>query len=253
MYDITYVSNEEIIIESQFMYKRYISQLYLINSFLIFLVFFFSCSDESSNNLPQQTNKHNQSITNREDSIKFANLNVLESSNTVNYILDTVKSKVLWAIDKHNGYVKFSSGKIGVLHGKVLSGAFTVCMDSIVDLDIDYQLMKGTLEKILKSTDFFNTAKYPYSIFKTDSVKKLTDNKYFITGYMKIFNVIRKVSFNSNIQIKKDSLIAKSEKFSIDRTKWGLTAYTKDHIENEEGFIVPNDINLIISLVAYKK
>ena len=231
------------------MFKKYILIiLFVTGNLLVFL----SCS-KSDNNISQQTYKQNQVKNLKKDSIKFENLTIQEPPNAIHFVIDTVKSKVLWAIDKHNGYVKFSSGKIGVLNQKISYGIFTVNMDSIVDLDIDYQLMKGTLEKILKSVDFFNTKEYPNSIFKIDSTKMIDKSRYFISGYMKIFNIIRSVSFYSNIKIKKDTLFSESEKFQIDRTKWGLIVYTKDHIKNEDGFIVPKEINLKISITAYKE
>ena len=228
--------------------KNILIILFVISSLLVLL----ACS-KSNENRSNPTNKLKHTLTAPKDSIIFYNPTIKEPPNIVHYIIDTVKSKVFWAIDKHNGYVKFSYGKIGVLNKKIFNGVFTVNMDSIVDLDIDYQLMKGTLERILKSADFFNSAKYPSSIFKIDSTKMIDKNNYFIAGYMKIFNIIKPVSFKSRITIKKDSLFAQTEKFSIDRTKWGLNVYTKDHIKNNDGFIVPNKINLRISITAYKK
>ncbi len=232
-----------------FMYKKNIfTFLFVISSLLVLL----ECS-KSNEDHSNSSNKLKHTLTAPKDSIIFYNLTLKEPSNIIHYIIDTVKSKVFWAIDKHNGYVKFSYGKIGVLNNKIFNGTFIVNMDSIVDLDIDYQLMKGTLEKILKSADFFNSAKYPNSIFKIDSTKMIDKNNYYISGYMKIFNVIKPVNFNSRISIKKDSLFAQTEKFSIDRTKWGLTVYTKDHIKDDNGFIVPIKINLKILLTAHKE
>ncbi len=235
------------------MLRKNIVKFNILGFVFVFLLTLISCNDSSNTETPQNYNSGKQDIAAKEDSIRFENLNSEELPNTIYYILDTVKSKIEWSCDKHSGYVKFKTGKIGVAGKNIITGTFVVAMDSIVDLDIDYYLMKGTLEKILKSADFFNTEKYPTSVFKIDSAKKLDNTEYLITGFMKIFDVINPVSFNSKLIIKKDTIVATSQKFSIDRTKWGLSVYTKDHIKNEEGFIVPNEIYLKIRLVALKR
>ena len=235
------------------MLRKNIVKFNILSLVFVFLFTLSSCNDSSNSETPQNYNIRNRDKVTKEDSIKFVNLNTNEPPNTIHYILDTVKSKIEWSCDIHNGYVKFKQGEIGLSDKIIVSGTFIVSMDSIVNLDIDYQLMKGTLEKILKSPDFFNTQQYPTSVFKIDSTKKLNGDDYLISGYMKIFNVINPVSFKSKVIINKDTVDATSQKFSIDRTKWGMLVYTKDHIKNEDGFIVPNEIYLKIHLIALKR
>jgi len=50
-------------------------------------------------------------------------------------------------------------------------------------------------DKHLKSDDFFNAEKYPKMTFKSTSFKKISGNKYLLTGELTIRDVTKKVSF----------------------------------------------------------
>ena len=50
-------------------------------------------------------------------------------------------------------------------------------------------------DKHLMSDDFFNAEKYPEITFKSRSIKKLSDNKYTITGELSIRDVTKTVEF----------------------------------------------------------
>ncbi len=176
-----------------------------------------------------------------------------EPPGAIRYELNTDSSLVNWSISRHRGYVKFKDGYFTLLDGKIKNGVFYVAMDSIVNLDIDYQLMKTVLEKVLKSPEFFNTEKYPTSAFMIDKVEKINKDLYLITGYMKIFDIVRKINFKAQIKIGKNKITANSEKFYIDRTKWGLTAYSKNFVQQDTSFVVPDSIGLEIKILAEKK
>jgi len=95
------------------------------------------------------------------------------TTDTTVYIIDTDSSKIKWECDLHNGYVLFENGELKVVNGKIVDGTLNACMESIVDLDIDYELMQLTLQNTLKSIDFFYSEKYHFSKFAIDHIELL--------------------------------------------------------------------------------
>jgi len=166
------------------------------------------------------------------------------------YIVDTKNSEVKWFCSKHKGSVKFKSGKLFLVENKIVDGYFSVSMDSIRDIDIDYDLMRGTLENVLKSADFFNVKVFPTTTFKILKPIFKKENEYSLLGVLKILNTSKPISFNCKLHINKDTLFAASESFSIDRTKWGITNSSKKYAESDAAFIVSDKISFIVNIKA---
>ena len=53
-------------------------------------------------------------------------------------------------------------------------------------------------DKHLKGDDFFNTEKYPQMVFKSISVKKISDKKYVLEGDLTIRDITKRVKFDVN-------------------------------------------------------
>ncbi|MCF6242454.1 MAG: YceI family protein, partial [Bacteroidales bacterium] len=128
------------------------------------------------------------------------------------------KSQLEWFCDKHTGTVLLQEGYFQAKNGKLIAGAFIVNMDSIHDTDIDNNLMRGTLENILKSEDFFDIKNYPQSIFIITEIKNEKGNIFSIKGKLKIKEMEKPIAFKSLFDFSGDTLLAKSDKFVIDRT-----------------------------------
>ena len=182
-------------------------------------------------------------------STNLANAEEISADTTI-YIIDTDSSKVEWACDLHRGYVLFENGEIKILNGKIVGGTFNICMESIVDVDIDYELMRITLENTLKSIEFFYTEKYHYSNFTIDYIENIQGSSY-IYGDFTLLGVTKCINFQYDLILESDSLWAKTEEIVIDRTDWGSTSMSKDDAKSDKSFIVPNEIKIIVTLVAY--
>ena len=180
----------------------------------------------------------------------FANAEEITADTTI-YIIDTDSSKVEWACDLHKGYVLLEDGVIKILNGKIVGGTFNICMESIVDVDIDYELMRITLENTLKSIEFFYTEKYHYSSFTIDYTKT-TQGSCSIYGDFTLLGVTKCINFQYDLILESDSIWAKTEEIIIDRTDWGVTSMSKDDAKSDKSFIVPNEIKIIVTLVAHK-
>ncbi len=233
--------------------RKSIAALIGIGAVLLIFVFYFSKNNDDTEKLTEERSAKSAEVkpdtANKFDPFKTT---TDEPPNSVKYIVNTDSSIVNWSISRHKGYVKFEEGYLSVLNNELTGGIFYVAMDSIKDVDIDYKLMKTVLEKVLKSPEFFNTRKYPTSAFKIENLRKIGPDKYLVSGYMKIFDKIRNIKFKVEVNIKKDTLRATTDKFFIDRTKWGLTAYSKNYVQQDTSFVVPDSIGFVIKILAVK-
>ena len=174
-------------------------------------------------------------------------------TDTIVYQIDVDSSKLDWYCDIHNGHVFLDSGYISIYNGEIIAGRFVICMESIIDLDIDdYELMRITLENTLKSIEFFNTPVFHHSFFEFDNANK-SDDGYHITGELELLGVAQCVDFGAEFEFDEDNLIIKSDSIVIDRTHWGVTSMSKNDVKSDQSFIVPNEIGIVVHLVAYRE
>jgi len=170
------------------------------------------------------------------------------------YVVDTVESQVLWFCGNHFGCVNLESGYISLLNGKISSGSFIIDMNSIYDDDItENNLLRITLDNIIKSDQFFNTEEYPTSIFTILKVEKTDSLKYHVTGNLKIKDRAKDIEFDSNIKILEDRFLVSTNIINIDRTEWGINSLSeKFDPEDKEKMHVPDTISFIIYMYANK-
>jgi len=188
----------------------------------------------------------------------FAKLNIIEkttdnSNDTITYQIDIEKSKLNWYCDIHNGHAYLDSGYISIYNDEIIAGRFVICMESIIDLDIDdYELMRLTLENTLKSIEFFNTPKFHHSFFEFDYTEK-SEKGYHITGELELMGIAQCINFNAVFEFDDNNLIITSDSIIIDRTHWGITSMSKDDAKSNQSFIVPNEIGIVVHLVAKRE
>jgi len=178
--------------------------------------------------------------------LSFVGLNAQEP---VFFSVDTARSKVAWSCDLHRGYFKLDSGRLEIAKGKLTGGEFTICMESITDTDIDYELMRITLLNTLKSKDFLYTAKYHYSTFVIDEVRYKHDSVY-IAGDLTFLGITECIKFSCGVTFQNDSIRARTEKIVIDRTDYGNITMSKEDAKSDKSFIVPNEVTIKVSIVA---
>jgi polyisoprenoid-binding protein YceI len=112
-----------------------------------------------------------------------------------------------WSVDKAHSSVRFSvehlvisevEGQFKDFDGSISSPSadfsnaqvnFTINVNSI-DTDNDGR------DKHLKGADFFDTEKYPVITFKSTSFKKVSGNKYQLTGNLTLHGVTRPATFS---------------------------------------------------------
>ncbi len=171
---------------------------------------------------------------------------------TLVFKIDTAKSKLFWSCNIHRGYILLREGTLKILDNNIVGATMVFQMDSIVDQDISYDLMRRTLQNILKSDVFFNTKKYPISRFLLDKVKR-RGNAYHVVGDLELMGVAGCIEFDVQIIRKGKALEIKSDKFYIDRLRWGITSYSQLTAISEESFIVSDSIGISFELKAFRR
>ncbi|OYT17388.1 MAG: hypothetical protein B7C24_02810 [Bacteroidetes bacterium 4572_77] len=242
--------------------KTLISYLFQMGLIVFFISSMLSCDQSSVNNEHEKENsivrkKIPKAVTLTEKSEaefvfseKDLLINMLIDSNKLDYYqLDTEKSLLLWYCVTHTGYVKFNENKIGLQDGNIVEANLDICMDSIRNTDIDYYLMRETLVNTLKSVDFFDVKRYPTSSFKLTHISKVDANQYHMAGDLKIQDISHRISFKCTISQNDSTVIMISDKFSIDRTKWGLTIYSENYEQTDDSFLFTDMIAFRISMV----
>lgn len=144
------------------------------------------------------------------------------------YILSTKESRVEWTGrnigNKHTGIVKIKDGFVRIKRGDLVGGELTIAMKTITDSDLEGK-WKKMLENHLKSSDFFEVAKFPTAELSLLEAK-LIDNvaskpNYDVKAKLKIKDVEKKIRFKAQIH-EKDGMLAINAHLDLDRSKWGV-------------------------------
>lgn len=187
-----------------------------------------------------------------------------ETSLTLN--VDTEASRVAWVGSKilggkHNGTVGIAGGSLAIEGGMIISGSFTIDMNSITneDLPVEGDYNQAKLVGHLKSDDFFNVEAYPTAKFEITAVNTVADdagNTHTISGNLTIRETTLNVTFPAKVEITEAGVTA-SASLTINRLDWGVnwdkakvqSALEKAASKVKDDF-VKNEIELSINLVA---
>lgn len=178
---------------------------------------------------------------------------MMPPSDTTTYTMDTIHSYLRWSCDKHHGTLLLKRGVLKTMGETLISGNFTINMDSLRDLDIENELIRKTLYNTLKSKFFFDVKKYHTATFSIDYAEPLGNNNFKITGDLQIKGITNCIQFQSNITFGKKELTATSENFFIDRTHWGITIYSQQMATSDDSVIVGDEIYIVVHLVGNKQ
>ena len=180
---------------------------------------------------------------------------------TTTYKVDPAQSNVAWDGKKvtgaHNGTIKVANGTIQVDKNKVIGGTIEMDMNSIVDLDLKDQEYNQKLIGHLKSDDFFSVEKHPRATFKITDVTPIKGAKvgapnYMVGGNLTIKGITNPISFPAEITANDNSVAAKSEAVTLDRTKWDIRYGSKSFFANIGDKAIMDDFTVQFNVVANK-
>jgi polyisoprenoid-binding protein YceI len=112
-----------------------------------------------------------------------------------------------WDIDNAHSQVMFNVSHLVISevtgHFKTFSGNITASNPDFTDARIDFQIDIASIntdnqmrDDHLKSDDFFNAGKFPKMVFKGKELKKVSGNKYKLTGDLTIRDVTKTVTLD---------------------------------------------------------
>lgn len=160
------------------------------------------------------------------EAVKVEAVKVAKALNNV----DLATSVITWVGSKptgsHDGTVALKSGGMLIENGKLTKGEFVIDMTSITNKDMAGAKGATNIEKHLKSVDFFDVAEYPTAKFVITKVEEAGD-KLAVTGNLLLKDTTKSITISATISTVDGVTNFKSEKFTIDRTDFGITYKSK--------------------------
>lgn len=168
-------------------------------------------------------------------------------------VVDTTASVVNWRGFKpggeHTGTVALQSGIIYTEGDQLVGGRFVIDMNSIACTDLTAETGKDALEGHLKNQDFFDVAKYPTAEFVITKVEaQATDSTtHAISGNLTLLGQTQNITFGATLTNANGVAEAKTLKFVIDRTKWGVKYKSKSVFAELKDEFIEDNIELSIT------
>lgn len=175
----------------------------------------------------------------------------------VTYNVVTAETSIDWVgakpAGKHTGTLSVSAGSVVVDGGKLISGEFTLDMNSINVTDLqgdDKMYLEGHLKGTAKPEDadhFFNVTKFPTGTFILKAFDGTT-----VSGDLTIKGTTKPVSFPAKVTISDSEVSLVSETFTINRVDFGVNYGSKSIFDNLKDKFINDEIELVVKVKATK-
>ncbi|SDB19061.1 Polyisoprenoid-binding protein YceI [Flavobacteriaceae bacterium MAR_2010_188] len=177
------------------------------------------------------------------------------------YAVNAADSKIEWKGFKptgtHNGTVSIETGTFMIEDDNIVSGNFLIDMTTIVSDDLQGD-EKASLENHLKGTvegkegDFFNVKEFPNGAFEVTKSEKMDNGKMMVSGNLNLKGKKNNITIPVSMSKNGETVTLTSDKFTIDRTKWGVNYGSKSVFDNLGDKFINDDVELKIMLTANK-
>lgn len=175
----------------------------------------------------------------------------------VTYNVVTAETSIDWVgakpAGKHTGTLSVSAGSVVVDGGKLISGEFTLDMNSINVTDLqgdDKMYLEGHLKGTAKPEDadhFFNVTKFPTGTFVLKAFDGTT-----VSGDLTIKGTTKPVSFPAKVTVSDSEVSLVSETFTINRVDFGVNYGSKSIFDNLKDKFINDEIELVVKAKAKK-
>lgn len=216
----------------------------LLNSFAIvaFSVLTLSCNEKGEE---AEVNDAEEVAVSEDEGAKYA----------VNAESSSIEWKGFKPTGTHNGTVDIETGTFMIEDDNIVSGNFIIDMTSIVSNDLEGE-MKGNLENHLKGTvegkegDFFNVNEYPTGAFEVTRSEKMDNGKIMLSGNLNLKGKKNNITIPVTMSKNGENVTLTSDKFTIDRTKWGVNYGSKSVFDNLGDQFINDEVELLINITA---
>lgn len=175
-----------------------------------------------------------------------------ETEATGTHTLDAEQSEVRWTgkgVGKeHFGTIPLKNGSLDL--GEAMSGSFVFDMNGFNAMDVTGGT-KESLEKHLKSDDFFSVEAHPEAMFKISSVEPSFSadvTEYTLTGDLTIKDITKEISFPVVVEHGTSGLKVEATT-SIDRTEWEVKYGSGKFFKELGDKLIEDDVELMLNLV----
>lgn len=147
---------------------------------------------------------------------------VKHTKDLITYNVQTDKSRVDWIgakkNDFHTGYFPIKSGTVQVNAGKLIGGEFVIDLANLKVTD-----RAGVkLEDHLKSSDFFDIAKFGEAKYTINTVNYASESLATVNGMLSLKGLSFPISFQVHIRNADEKGFFGEAFFSFDRTLFGI-------------------------------
>ena len=133
-------------------------------------------------------------------------------------------------------------------NGQLMGGTVEIAMKKT---EGPGHLRKNNLIDHLKSPDFFDVEKFPFSTMVITKVALINGENKKITGNLTIKGITNPVTFPAIINVK-DGIVKANGKLVIDRTKWGIRYNSGKFYANLADQTISDSIEFDMKIVAKK-
>jgi len=207
------------------------------------------CGQVSTPNIDNNTASTNNIINTAPDT---GNTEIIIETGT--YKVNPEQSRLEWrsrkllvSTNNHVGTVKIKHGQVTTSSTEIISGNFIIDMITIANEDLT-GASKNTLEKHLKSQDFFNVEEFPEASLNITNVTK-NNNNYIVTGDLTIKGITNSITFPATVTMEENNIVAQAN-FSIDRSKWDIRFGSGSFFSDLGNNIIDDNIMFSIKAVA---
>lgn len=203
-----------------------------------------------------------QNVEDKEARAATASEMPVERKPVVSYTIIPAETKVHWEGSKpgtsHRGTVSVKKGQANLEGNLLVGGEVEIDMSTIEVLDLKGN-QKANLEAHLKGTnsekrnDFFNIMDYPYARFSITRTTPIANDPKFNTlvyGNLKVKGLIQEIGFKAFTEFENGQLVFESDKFSINRTDWGIRFMSKTFFPKIKDKFIDDEVVIRISMKA---
>lgn len=155
-------------------------------------------------------------------------------------------STVVWVGSKvtgsHEGTVDLKSGSLEFDNKVLTGGEFVIDMSSIICTDLSGK-GKASIERHLKSDDFFSVEEFPTANLKIVNVKKKGLDNYLVSANITIKDVTQVIEFETTVKGE-----TAQAKLIIDRTEFGIIYKSGNFFEELADKAIYDEFEMTIKL-----
>ncbi|MFZ5391143.1 MAG: YceI family protein [Patescibacteria group bacterium] len=171
-----------------------------------------------------------------------------------NSLINWAGSKTLIIGYKDTGSLNLKNGQLTVQDGQINSGSFTFDMSSLKAASTGRGGGESSLEKHLKSADWFDVEKYPEAEFNLKSAVADSElnSTYQITGDLTIKNITKPISFSA-VVTNNDGQLKLMADIKLDRTLWDIRYGSDKFFDNLANNVIDDIFTVTLNLTAAKQ